>query len=230
MTKLCLACIDTHAPPLFEKSPDGVTRAGYEPDVAALIGEVLGREVEWYITGWDNMIPSVLAGEADAVLCGQGMIPERIALVDFTQPYAIFNETVLVRAGDPARDRFSMSGYKVGAIKDSANIKVARTIEGAEIVEFSSDDVFSDMINALLSGEIDAFVDDDVVMVPMGDLPEFDVAFTALTRNPWGIAVKPGNTQLLADINRAIDTLRSDGRLRDTWKKWMPGLEYPLES
>lgn len=229
MNTLRLACIDTQAPPLFNKSTDGVTRTGYEPDVAQLLGDVLDRKVEWYITGWDNMIPSVLAGEADAVLCGQGMIPERIALVDFTAPYAIFNETVLVRAGDPARDRHSMVGYKVGAIKDSANIKVARTIEGAEIIEFSSDDVFSEMINALLSGEIDAFVDDDVVMVPMGDLPEFDVAFTAETRNPWGIAVKPGNAELLADLNRALDTIRSDGRLREVWKKWMPSLAYPLD-
>ncbi|MEY4477583.1 MAG: hypothetical protein RJA31_1087, partial [Actinomycetota bacterium] len=117
--------------------------------------------------------PMVRSGEADAVWCGQGMIPERIALVDFTQPYAIFNETVLVRAGDPASGPHNMAGYRVGAIAGSANLKVARTIDGAEIVEFgASADVFGDMIEALRSGEVDAFVDDDVVTVPLGDEPE----------------------------------------------------------
>jgi polar amino acid transport system substrate-binding protein len=229
MKKLRLACIDSAALPLFDVSPDGVTRAGYEPELAGLVADVLGLELEWVFTAWDNMIPMVRAGEADAVWCGQGMIPERAALVDFTQPYAIFNETVVVRAGDPARGPDSMAGYRVGAIANSANLKVAQTIVGAEIVEFGATaDVFADMIAALRSGEVDAFVDDDVVMIPLGEDPDFDVAFTAETRNPWGIGVKPGNAELLADLNRALDTLRADGRFKAVWDKWMPTLDFPL--
>ena len=229
MEKLRLACIDTDAPPLFDKSPDGVHRTGFEPEAAELVASVMGREVEWMMTMWADMIPMVRRGDADAVWCGQGMIPERAALVDFTQPYGIFNETVLVRAGDPARSATTMHGYKVGAITGSANMKVAQTIEGAEIVDFNGDNVFDDMIAALKSGEIDAFVDDDLVTIPLGDLPEFDVAFTAETRNPWGIGVKPGNSELLAELNAAIDTVRHDGRLEKIWTKWMPLLPYPLE-
>ena len=231
MGTLRLACIDSAALPLFGLSPDGVHRDGFEPELASLVAAELGHTVEWVMTAWDNMIPMVRAGEADAVWCGQGMIPERIALVDFTQPYAIFNETVLVRAGDPANSPTNMSGYRVGAIAGSANLKVAQSIVGAEIVEFgASADVFGDMIEALRRGEIDAFVDDDVVTVPLGDEPDFDVAFTAETRNPWGIGVKPGNSELLDDLNRALDTLRADGRLRAVWEKWMPRLPFPLDT
>lgn len=229
MATLRLACIDSAALPLFDVSKDGVTREGYEPELAGLVADVLGRDLEWAFTAWDNMIPMVRSGEADAVWCGQGIIPERQALVDFTQPYAIFNETVLVRAGDPAEGPDTMSGYRVGAIANSANMKVARAIVGAEIVEFGATaDVFADMIAALRNGEVDAFVDDDVVMIPLGEDPDFKVAYTAETRNPWGIGVKQGNTQLLDDINRALDTLRADGRLKSVWQKWMPTLPYPL--
>lgn len=228
-TTLRLACIDTDAPPLFDKSPDGIHRTGYEPEAADLVAAEMGRDVEWVITAWDNMIPMVQRGEVDAVWCGQGMIPERIALVDFTQPYAIFNETVLVRAGDPANSPTTMNGYKVGAIAGSANLKVAQTIEGADIVEFTGESVFDDMIAALRSGEIDAFVDDDVVMIPLADAdPDFTVAFTAETRNPWGIGVQKGNTVLLDELNRALDSVLADGRLKAVWHKWMPNLEFPL--
>jgi len=227
---LRLACIDTDAPPLFDKSVDGVRRTGYEPAAAELVASVMGREIEWAITGWDNMIPMVQRGEADAVWCGQGMIPERIALVDFTQPYAIFNETVLVRADDTARSNTTMNGHKVGAIAGSANLKVAQTIVGAEIVEFTGPSVFEDMIAALRSGEVDAFVDDDVVMIPLAEKdPDFVVAFTAETRNPWGVGVQNGNVELLAELNGALDAVIADGRLERVWSSWMPDLPFPLK-
>lgn len=226
---LRLACIDADAPPLFDLSPDGIHRTGYEPAAADLVAGVMGREVEWVITAWDNMIPMVQNGEVDAVWCGQGMIPERIALVDFTQPYAIFNETVLVRADDPARSNTEMNGYKVGAIAGSANLKVAQTIVGAEIVEFSGASVFEDMIAALRTGAVDAFVDDDVVMIPLAEKdPDFVVAFTAVTRNPWGIGVQKGNAELLGELNSALDTVIADGRLATVWNDWMPDLPFPL--
>ena len=98
-----LACIDSAALPLFDKSPDGVSRAGYEPEAAKLVFDRIGAEIEWVMLPWEDMIPAVRRGEADAVWCGQGMTAERAALVDFTRPYAVFNETLIVRADDPAR-------------------------------------------------------------------------------------------------------------------------------
>jgi len=226
---LRLACIDADAPPLFDLSPDGIRRTGYEPAAADLVASVMGRDIEWVITGWDNMIPMVQSREVDAVWCGQGMIPERIALVDFTQPYAIFNETTLVRTGDPGNSPTTMNGYKVGAIAGSANLKVAQSIVGAEIVEFTGPSVFEDMIHALRTGAVDAFVDDDVVMIPLAEKdPDFVVAFTAETRNPWGVGVQKGNSELLGELNRALDTVIADGRLAKVWNDWMPNLPFPL--
>ena len=55
--------------------------------------------LQWVILPWSDMIPAAQRGRADAVLCGQGITAEREAQVDFTPPYAIFDESVLVRAG-----------------------------------------------------------------------------------------------------------------------------------
>jgi len=228
---LRLACIDSQAPPLFNLSEDGVSRTGYEPDVAALVAHELGLTLQWVFTPWDNMIPAVQSGAADAVWCGQGMTEERMSQVDFTQPYAVFNETVLVRAGDPARAPEDMAGYRVGAIANSTNMALAMTIPGIIPVEFgASDDVFGDMIEALRSGEVDAFIDDDVVTIALGAEPDFDVAFTAMTGNRWGVGLSKANSSLRNDIDSALDTLIADGRLRAVWQKWMPDLTFPLES
>lgn len=221
------ACIDSAALPLFDLAADDGSRAGYEPAAAALVAEVLGRPLEWRVMAWDDMIPAVQRGEADAVWCGQGIIPSRQEQVAFTRPYAVFNETVLVRAGDPARGPGDLAGYRVAAIEGSANMRLAETFEGATTVAFTGDDVFADMIQAVRDGSVDAMVDDDVVTIPLGDLPEFDVAFTAQTENPWGVGVAKDNPELLAALDGALESVIADGRLEAVWREWMPQLPFP---
>ena len=225
-----LACIDSAALPLFDKSPDGVSRAGYEPEAAKLVFDRIGAEIEWVMLPWEDMIPAVRRGEADAVWCGQGMTAERAALVDFTRPYAVFNETLIVRADDPARAPEQLAGYRIGAIANSTNMKLAETFSGVELVSFgASDDVFGDMIEATRSGEIDGFVDDDVVMIPLGqEDPDFVEAFTVMTGNRWGIGVAPGNDALRAEIDVALEAVIADGSLAAVWTTWMPLLPLPV--
>jgi len=179
---------------------------------------------------WEDMIPAVRRGDADAVWCGQGMTAERAALVDFSRPYAIFNETLIVRADDPARSPEELAGYRIGAIANSTNMKLAETFPGVELVSFgASDDVFGDMIEATRSGEVDGFVDDDVVMIPLGqEDPDFVEAFTVNTGNRWGIGVAPGNDALREEIDGALAAIIADGSLEAAWRRWMPLLPFPL--
>ncbi|MFD2674481.1 substrate-binding periplasmic protein [Gulosibacter bifidus] len=232
MESLRLACIDSAAEPLFGLSPDGgATRPGYEPEAAALVAAKLGRDIEWVILPWEDMIPAVQRGDADAVWCGQGIIPSRQEQVAFTRPYAVFNESVLVRAGDPARSPEDLAGYRVAAIEASANMRLAETFPGVQVVPFgASDDVFGDMIAAVRDGSVDAMVDDDVVTVPLGDEPEFDIAFTAPTENPWGIGVAKTNPELLAQLDAALADVIDSGELQEVWGRWMPDLPYPAEA
>lgn len=230
MTLLKLACIDSKALPLFDLKDDAGHRRGYEPEAAELVVSVMGSGIEWTFLAWDDMLPAVRDGLVDAVWCGQGIIPEREAVVAFTDPYAVFDETVLVRKGDPARAPEDLAGYRVAAIEGSANMKLAVTLPGIVPVAFTGEDVFGDMLAALRNGTVDAMVDDDVVTVPLGEEPEYDVAFTVATRNRWGIGVAFSNPGLLDEFNRALREVVADGRLEEVWTKWMPHLDFPLAS
>jgi polar amino acid transport system substrate-binding protein len=227
---LRLACIDTEAPPLFLKSPDGVVRDGYEPAAAALVAEQMGRELQWAMMPWSDMIPSVQRHEADGVWCGQGIIPARLEQVDFTRPYGVFHEGVLARAGSDYRSPADLVGRRVGAIAGSANWNLLLTFDGAEPVPFGgdSDDVFGEMLKALEDGDVDAFVDDDVVFVPLDEDPRYELAFTVKTANPWGVGVAKDRPQLREELDAALGAVIADGRLRAVWEHWMPSLEYPF--
>ncbi len=229
---LRLACIDSDAPPLFQPISDDGVRIGFEPSVAALIGDRVGVQVEWIPLAWPDMIPAVQDGRADAVLCGQGMTAERLAEVDFTRPYAVFHEGVLVRRGSGISCAADLAGLRVAAIEHSTNMALASSFDGAVLVGFGaggSDDVYADMLEALRSGQVDAVVDDDVVFVPLGESdPEFELAFVVQTANRWGIGVSKRRPDVLAALDAALGDAIACGEHRLAWEAWLPTLDYPF--
>ena len=226
---LRLICIDADAMPLFGKSRDGV-REGYEPAAAALVAESLGRRLEWVFRPWVEMIDALDGGEGDAIWCGQGITDDRRRRVDFTRPYAVFDESLLVRAGAGIASPEALAGRRIGAIAGSTNMALAESFDGAELVPFGgeSDDVFGEMLDALRAGDVDGIVDDDVALVPLADDPDFDVAFTVTTRNEWGVAVSKGRPEMRDSLDRALGEKIADGRLAACWERWLPELSYPF--
>lgn len=228
---LRIACIDSEALPLFDLKDEQDNRIGYEPEAASIVFDHIGEDFEWVYLNWEQMLPAVAAGEVDAVWCGQAITDERARQVDFTEPYAIFDETIITRAGSGITDASQLAGLKVGAIANSANMALAETFDGAVLVAFEGEDVFGAMIEATRSGEIDGFVDDDVVMLPLAEQDDdFEVAFTVKTQNRWAIGVTPGNDALRESINRGLRETIENGRLKEAWQKWIPALEFPLEA
>ena len=88
-----------------------------------------------------------------------------------------------------------------------------------------SDDVFGDMLRALLAGEVDAVVDDDVAFIGIErTYPGIRVAFTVATRNPWGCALRLGDGELKHTLDDGI----AQADLPAAWRCWLPTLRYPL--
>ena len=226
---LTLGCSDLDALPLFGLSNADGTREGYEPAVGALLAERLGLELRWSFLAWADFYPALADGRVDGILCGQGITEARQALADFTAPYAVFDESLVVRADNGASSPDELAGQRIGAIDGSTNMRLAETFPGVELVPFAgTDDVYGDMIRATRSGDVDGFVDDDVVMVPLGEEPDLRLAFTIRTRNRWGIAVRTGNDELRAALDNARAATLADGTLKRAWSHWIPWLEFPL--
>lgn len=230
MRALRLACINSAAAPLFDLACPGGDRRGYEPAVGELLAGHLGQPLEWVFLPWAELLPSLDDGRADAVLCGQGITPARQAVASFTAPYAVFHESVLVRAGDAVTRPADLRGRKVAAITGSTNMALAESFDGAATVWFrgESGDVFGDMLAALRAGDVDAVVDDDVVFVPLAGSADFDVAFTVRTANHWGLATSKTRPWLRDGLDAALAAVKADGRLRDAWQRWLPSLDYPF--
>ena len=223
---LTLCCSDMAAPPLFWTEAGG-ERHGYEPAAAGAVAAALGLELRWIFRQWADFARSLADGECDGIWCGSAITPERERRFLYTRPYAVFDESVVVRSGDAAAGPGDLSGRRVGAIAGSTNMALAETFPGVECVPFDgvTDDVFGDMLRALMAGEVDAVVDDDVTFIGIERTwPGVRIAFTAPTRNPWGCALRLGDDGL----KRALDEGIEEAGLEAVWRSWLPSLPFPL--
>lgn len=226
---LRVVCADLPAPPLFWRDDSG-QRLGYETEVAREIAKRLGKQCEFVYVNWLDFYPTLEAGKADLLLCGQGISEYRKTLADFTVPYAIFDEAVMVLRDSTVASPADLRGRKVGAIANSVNMALAQTFEGAITVAFAGDsgDVLGDMIQSLRNQEIDAFVDDDVALVPLAAEPDLKIGFMHPSHNAWGAAVKKGNDALRHDVDQALNAMKADGSLQRIWQEEIKILPYPF--
>lgn len=226
---LRVVCADLPAPPLFWRESSG-ERKGYETEVAREIARRLGKECEFVYVNWLDFYPTLEEDKADLLLCGQGISEYRKTLANFATPYAIFDEAVMVLRDSDIANAEDLRGLKVGAIANSVNMMLVDTFEGAIPVAFAGDtgDVMGEMVQSLRDGEIDAFVDDDVALVPLADEDDLKIAFMHPSNNEWGAAVKKGNDELLKAVDQALTDMKADGTLEKIWQEEIRILPYPF--
>jgi ABC-type amino acid transport substrate-binding protein len=173
---------------------------------------------------------SAQTGQYDVVWFNQAITPERQAWVDFSQPYGLFDEAVLVRADSPVQVAADLAGQWVGGLADSTNIALAATWAGVKTKPYpGSDQVLPEMLAALRAKEIDALIDDELVLlVAAEEDPNLRLAFTVPTQVPFGIGVTKHRPELLAALNQALSQLIKDGRMAALWSEWIPWKPFPF--
>ena len=216
---LKLICADLDARPLFWT--EGKTRFGYEPEVAKAIADEMGEKLEWVFLRWADFKDYVLSGQADGILCGSAITPEREKVFLYSQPYACFNESVLIRSEDQMTKPEDFRGKVLGAIEGSTNMALAQQWPGIEYRSFSgnSDNVFWDMIHALENKEIDGVVDDEPAFGGLIANSVFKISFTVETMNAWGIALAQHNTELKIKIDQALAQIIEKKKLESIWTR-----------
>jgi ABC-type amino acid transport substrate-binding protein len=210
---------------------EGETRLGYEPDVARAVCAKLGFEPVWFNVPWVDFYPTLAAKQCDVVWFNQAITEERRTRANFTQPYGVFDEAVLVQTKRNIYSAADLVGLRVGGLATSTNLQLAESFGDVEIVPFPGNDhVLPEMLEALRRGDIDALVDDELVLIAAAKIdPNLRIAFTVPTQIPFGIAVHQDNLDLLRSLDDALTALIQEGKLAELWHCWIPEKEFPIQ-
>jgi polar amino acid transport system substrate-binding protein len=207
---------------------DGETLVGLDADLARELASLMGLDVEFVITSFDGIIPSLQAGTNDMALNSIGDTLEREAVVDFVTYY--HNGTVaLVEAGNPLDVTASaLCGATVavnrGSLQQSTMLPPQTELCEADGKEAPTEAVFAGTPEALLAltaGQVDAVLADVPTLVLAQEANDsFEIAGPSFKNaNPGGVAL-PKDGELTEAVHAAMAELMENGTYDEIIEKY----------
>jgi polar amino acid transport system substrate-binding protein len=212
--------------------PDSGEAIGYDYDLFREICDRLECEAVFMETSWDAML-AVMGGSGefdtfDVGADGITITDERAQHVDFSDPYIQLSQTLLVRADEDRfanADEFAANAdYLVGSQAGTTNYDVAVDLVGEDrIVAY---DLFPISVEALINGDVDAVVMDNVAGMGYVNANPDDVRITedVLTGEELGFIFSQGDP-LRDTINDLLAEMDADGTLDDLFQRWFIDFE-----
>ena len=201
---------------------------GWEYDAVNEICRRLNCVVDWQVTSWDTMIAAVKEGQFDVGMDGITITDERKKEVDFSIPYMVSQQFMLVRADE---NRFSTPQefaanpeLLIGSQTGTTNFYVAvyEVLDGDEanprIKLFEN---FGAAVQALINGDVDLVLMDAASSRGyIGANPDkLKVIGEPLGTEEFGFIFTP-QSDLVAPFNAAIQTMKDDGFLDHLNTRW----------
>ena len=196
---------------------------GWDYDACRAICEVLNCTPVFVEAAWEGIFEATAAGEYDMVADGVTITSERDEVVDFSIPYMVIRQFIVVRADETEIvDEASLiaSGAHVGTQIGTTNEAKAIELVGEALVQ--SFDTFDMPIQALIAGDVDAVIMDEeaakgFVEQNAGEIKLLEEAVTGAEE--LGFVFPPGS-DLVDPVSYAIGVLEGDGTLDELYQKY----------
>jgi polar amino acid transport system substrate-binding protein len=138
----------------------------------------------------------------------------RDKIVDFSEPYLVVSQAILLRAEDEGTtiDDFKTSGNKLAAQTGTTNADLAIEIVGRDNVGLY--DTFSSAVEALRNGDVDGVIIDGTSATAYEQefAGELVVGITGLNSDPLGLVFQEGS-ELVDAVNLGLQMIQDDGTL-----------------
>ena len=221
-----IAGVKTDYPPLGFLDKKGVNR-GFDIDIAkALSKELFGNKeaVEFVPVTSENRIEYLTSRKIDVIVATLTITEEREKQVDFSAPYFITGQLILVRGGSDITKYQDLARKKVATIRGSTgDIAIGELVPTAQRVKFERN---FEALQALKERRVEAFVQDYVLLF---DLLQRNRGLKIASLQPfrparYGLAVRKGDKEWLDFINSTLAKMKETGEYEKLLEKWF-GLE-----
>jgi len=196
---------------------------GYDIDVATLLAENLGTELELVPITSDNRIPFLQTNKVDLVISSMGANPERAKSIFFSIPYAPFFSGLYGSSDISGVEGFAdLDGYTVGVTQGTLeDLELTDAVEdGVNIERFADNSLTA---SALISGQVDMIATGNVVASELAkNNPDQNIEGKFIIKeSPAHIGLRRGDVDLLQWVNTFVYHKRLGGELDDFSQKWL---------
>lgn len=195
--------------------------AGIDVEVARMVVEALGVELELQPITSANRIPYLVTDRLDLVISAMGATPERAKQIVFSSPYSALSIGVFGPAEAEVTSPDEIGDLVVGVARGTTqDIELTALAPDATITRFDDD---ATAAAAYLSGQVDLFATANVVTQDLAKRypdREFDAKFI-IRYSPTHIGLRKGNPELLRWLDTFVFYNLVNGKLSALTEKWL---------
>jgi ABC-type amino acid transport substrate-binding protein len=208
---------DVPYPPFEEGKAPNFT--GFDIQLMEAVAENTGRKAEFQDTSFETIFRDLVQGKFEAVASATTITPEREKTVDFTNPYYLSEQAIMVKKGGTIDSVEGLKGATVGVQKGTTGEEfLSEHGEAGEVRPYPNG---PDAVNALAAGVLDAVVID----IPVAENAEegneaVEISAAIPTEEEYGFVVAQGNEELLEELNEGLKKAEEDGTYAKLYEKY----------
>ncbi len=213
---------DTTYPPHESIDANGQV-VGFDVDVVAAICSEIKCQPNWVTTAWDGIFAALANKQFDMVVSGVTITDERDKIVDFSDPYIIVQQGILMRTENKGStiDDYKSGSLSLASQKGTTNAELGETLVGRDNLKLFDD--FPPSVLALQNGDVDGVIIDSTSAAAYEQefAGELFVGITGLQSDPLGLVFQEGDG-LQDAFNEGLATIKANGTLANLVLKWWP--------
>jgi polar amino acid transport system substrate-binding protein len=199
----------------FESQNEKGEIVGFDIDVVKAAAAKAGIEVKFVNTPWEGIFNALGQGDRDMVVSAVTITEERKQTMDFSAPYFDAVQLIAVKADSKIAKFDDLKKLKVGVQTGTTGDEAVTKLLGKTSTSIKRFESTPLALKELESGGVDAVVADNGVVinyVANNAGSKFKtVADKSFAPEQYGVAIKKGNTELLAKVNEGLAGIRADG-------------------
>ena len=200
---------------------EGEKIVGIDAEIAGLIADKLGMELEIQDVEFKTIIPGVQSGKYDMGMAGMTVTDERLESVNFSDTYAKGVQVVIVKDGSEIKSIDDLEGKMIGVQEATTGDIYASDEFGDDHVTKYANGALA--VQALLADKIDCVIIDNEPAKNYVEANEGLVILdTEYTVEDYAICFAKENTDLQEKVNGALKELIADGSVQNIIDKYIP--------
>ena len=194
---------------------------GFDIDLANLIAERLGYELQFTNSDFNSLIPGLQAKKFDFVISGMTPTEERDQVVDFSNPYYETEQYMVSLKESNLTKMEDLKGKVVGAQVSSIQEDLAKELAVEHGFTVESSDLIPQLVQEMKNGRLDGAVIENIVSENYLSQNDDLQAFPIEVEEPdYKAVVFQEGSELKAEFDKVIQELIDEGKIDELKTKW----------